>query len=329
MKTAGLIAIAFGMLIAMPTGRSELPERIESLDPRFDAIIPPGSVVERVADGMVWAEGPLWDAGDESLLFSDVPRNAIFRWRPDAGVTLFMERSGYTGDEPFSGREGGSNGLTFDRDGRLVFCQHGNRRVVRLERDGRITVLVDRFQGKRLNSPNDLVYASNGDLYFTDPVFGLPKAFDDPERELSFQGVFRLAATGELTALVTDIRLPNGIGLSPDERTLYVSNSQRSRPVWMAYSLSTAGAVVGERVFADASGWMQPSDGLPDGLKVDRAGNVFATGPGGVNVFAPDGTRLGRVETGVPTGNVAFGPDGTLYIAANHSILRVRMRGAA
>jgi gluconolactonase len=317
------------MLIAMQTRTYESGGRLERLDPRFDALVAPDSVVERVADGMVWAEGPVWDARDGALLFSDVPRNAIFRWHPDAGVTLFMERSGYTSDEPFEGRESGSNGLTFDRDGRLVFCQHGNRRVVRLEKDGRITVLADRFEGQRLNSPNDLVYASNGDLYFTDPIFGLPKAFDDPEKDLSFQAVFRLGATGELTALITDVRLPNGIGLSPDGRTLYVSNSERSRPVWIAYTLSASGAVVGERVFADASGWIQPDDGLPDGLKVDRAGNVFATGPGGVNVFAPDGTRLGRIHTGVPTGNVAFGPDGTLFIAANHSILRVRPRGAA
>ena len=324
MKTVVSWALACGVLIVMPNQTINVVGRIERLDPRFDAIVSPGSVVEKVAQGLVWAEGPLWDPADESLLFSDVPRNAIFRWRPDTGVTLFMARSGYTGDEPFAGREGGSNGLAFDRDGRLVFCQHGNRRVVRREKDGQITVLADRFQGKRFNSPNDLVYASNGDLYFTDPVFGLPKAFDDPEKELPFQGVYRLAATGELTALVTDLRLPNGIGLSPDERTLYVSNSQRSRPVWIAYALSATGAIAGQRLFADASEWMQPSDGLPDGLKVDRAGNVFATGPGGVHVFAPDGTRLGRIETGVPTGNVAFGPKGVLFIAANHWILRVR-----
>ena len=326
MKLVALVTLALCALLIMPPRTTETIGRIERIDSRFDAIVAPGSVIEKVADGLVWAEGPLWDPADRSLLFSDVPRNAIFRWRPDTGVTLFLPRSGYSGDEPFAGREPGSNGLTFDREGRLVFCQHGDRRVVRREKDGTLTVLADRFQGKRLNSPNDLVYASNGDLYFTDPIFGLPKAFDDPDKELPFQGVYRLTAAGQLTAIVTDLRSPNGIGLSPDERTLYVSNSQSSRPIWMAYALSPSGSAPEGRQFAEASAWIRPSSGLPDGLKVDAAGNIFATGPGGVHVFASDGTRLGLIETGVPTGNVAFGPDGVLYIAANHWLLRLRTK---
>ncbi len=326
MKLVALVTLALCALLIMPARTMETLGRIERIDSRFDAIVAPGSVIEKVADGLVWAEGPLWDPADRSLLFSDVPRNAIFRWRPDTGVTLFLPRSGYSGDEPFAGREPGSNGLAFDREGRLVFCQHGDRRVVRREKDGTLTVLADRFQGKRLNSPNDLVYASNGDLYFTDPIFGLPKAFDDPDKELPFQGVYRLTAAGQLTAIVTDLRSPNGIGLSPDERTLYVSNSQSSRPIWMAYALSPSGSAPAGRQFAEASAWIRPSSGLPDGLKVDAAGNIFATGPGGVHVFASDGTRLGLIETGVPTGNVAFGPDGVLYIAANHWLLRLRTK---
>lgn len=319
--TLGLVAVLFG------GGQAPEPVgRIERLDPRLDALIPPGAIVEKVADGLVWAEGPLWDATTHSLLFSDIPRNAILTWRPDEGVSLAMPASGYTGDEPFRGREPGSNGLTFDREGRLVFCQHGNRRIVRRERDGRLTVLADRYDGKRLNSPNDLVYRSNGDLYFTDPPFGLPGAFDDEEKELPFQGVFRLTPGGELTALITDLRSPNGIAFSPDERTLYVSNSQRSRPVWMAYDVRPDGALGSGRQFAEASAWLHPSDGLPDGMKVDRSGHLFATGPGGVHVFAPDGTRLGRIETGVPTGNLAWGEDGVLFIAANHWILRLQTR---
>jgi gluconolactonase len=308
----------------MPPELIETLGRVVRMDPRFDVIVAPGSVIEKVADGLVWAEGPLWDPSDGSLLFSDVPRNSIFRWRADAGVSLFLAGSGYSGDAPFAGREPGSNGLTFDREGRLVFCQHGDRRVVRRENDGRLTVLADRFQGQRLNSPNDLVHASNGDLYFTDPVFGLPEAFEDPHKELPFQGVYRLSATGELTALVTDLGSPNGVGLSPDERTLYVSNAESSRPIWMAYELDASGAVVNARQFAEASAWIGPEAGLPDGLKVDAAGNIFATGPGGVHVFAADGTRLGRIDPGVATANVAFGPDGMLYIAANHWILRLR-----
>jgi gluconolactonase len=279
-----------------------------------------------VAEGLAWAEGPLWDHGTGSLLFSDVPRNAVFRWRPDEGVTLAIPRSGYGGPDPPPRGEPGSNGLAFDRDGRLLLCQHGDRRVVRRERDGTFTVLADRYDGRRFNSPNDLALHPNGDLFFTDPIFGLPGGFDDPDRELDFQGVFRIDRRGGVHAVVTDLRAPNGLGFSPDGRVLYVANSQRSRPVWMAYDVAADGSVSGGRQFAEASAWVQPSDNVPDGLKVDRHGNVFATGPGGVHVFTPDGTRLGRLVVGVPTANVAWGADGMLFIAANHWLLRVQTR---
>jgi gluconolactonase len=298
--------------------------QIERLDARLDALIAPGTPIQKIADGLAWAEGPLWDPRTQSLLFSDVPRNAIFRWHPDEGVTLAIPRSGYTGPDPPPRGEPGSNGLIFDREGRLVLCQHGDRRIVRRERDGSLTVLADRFDGRRLNSPNDLTYHPNGDLYFTDPVFGLPGGFEDPERELDFQGVFRVAADGQVHAVVKDLRAPNGLAFSPDGRVLYVANSQRSRPVWMAYDIDADGRATGARQFAEASAWVQPSDNVPDGMKMDRHGNLFATGPGGVHVFAPDGTRLGRIDVGVPLGNVAWGPDGTLFIAANHWLVRVQ-----
>ncbi len=298
---------------------------IERLDPRFDALIPRDAVIELAADGIEWAEGPLWDASDGSLLFSDVPRNGVFRWKRGNGVTQFLERSGYSGDAPFTGREPGSNGLVFDPEGRLTFCQHGNRGIARREFDGKITVLADRYEGKRLNSPNDLVFKSNGDLYFTDPPFGLPKAFDDPSKELSFQGVFRRTPDGSLAALVADLDAPNGIGFSPDEKTLYVSNAFNQRPIWMAFPVLADGTLGPGRQFADASAYVKPGEGVPDGLKIDKHGNVFAAGPGGVHVFAPDGTRLGRIVTGVPTGNLNWGEDGSvLYIAANHRLLRLR-----
>jgi gluconolactonase len=313
-------------------GGSATVGRIERLDPRLDALIPPGAVVEKIADGNVWTEGPLWDARDGSLLFSDVPRNGIFRWKPGAaGATLFLRDSGYAGAEPFKGAEPGSNGLVFDREGRLVMCQHGNRRIARREHDGRITVLADRFEGRRLNSPNDLVYRSNGDLYFTDPPFGLPGSFDDAHKEVAFQGVYRLTPEGRLNALVRDLEAPNGIGFSPDEKTLYVANAFNPRPIWMAYEVLADGTLGRGRQFAEARAWVKEGEGVPDGLKIDRHGNVFAAAPGGVHVFAPDGTRLGRIETGVKTGNVAWGEDGgTLFIAANHWILRLRTttRGA-
>ncbi len=304
--------------------------RIERLDPRFDSLIPPGAVLERVAGGIVWSEGPLWDPLDRSLLFSDVPRNGVFRWKEGMGVTQVLKGSGYTGPALFAGREPGSNGLAFDREGRLVMCQHGNRRIVRRELDGRETVLADRYQGRRLNSPNDLVFAPNGDLYFTDPPFGLPGTFTDSAKELPFQGVYRLTPDGVLTAEITNLKAPNGIGFSPDGKLLYVSNSDRERPTWMVYPVLEHGTLGTGRQFAEAQAWVRAGEGVADGLKLDKQGNIFAAGPGGIHVFAPDGTRLGRIETGAPTGNLNWGEDGSvLFIAANHSILRLRTATAA
>jgi len=301
--------------------------RIERLDPRFDSLIPPGAVLERVAEGIVWSEGPVWDPNDGSLLFSDVPRNGVFRWKEGRGVTEVLKGSGYTGAALFPGREPGSNGLVFDREGRLVRCQHGNRRIVRRELDGRETLLADRYDGKRLNSPNDLVFGPNGDLYFTDPPFGLPRTFADSAKELPFQGVYRLTPGGVLTAVIKDLKAPNGIGFSPDGKTLYVSNSDRERPTWMAYPVLADGTLGPGLQFAEASAWVKDGEGVADGLKLDEHGNIFAAGPGGIHVFAPDGTRLGRIETGVPTGNLNWGEDGSvLYIAANHWILRLATR---
>jgi len=298
---------------------------IERLDPRLDAIVPPGAAVDRVADGIGWAEGPAWDASAGALLFSDVRGNSILRWRPDDGVATFLAPSGYLGKTPFAGREPGSNGLALDAAGRLLVCQHGERRVVRRELGGALTVLADRYAGRRLNSPNDVVVRPDGAVYFTDPPFGLPASFDDPAKELPFQGVFRLAPDGALAAVVEDLRAPNGLAFSPDGKTLYVSNAESERPVWMAYDVRDDGTVGRGRVFADALAYVKPGEGVPDGMKVDRLGNLFAAGPGGVHVFAPDGARLGRIVTGVPTANVAWGEDGgTLFVAANHEILRLR-----
>jgi gluconolactonase len=300
------------------------PATIERLDPRLDALLAADAAVSVAADGIEWAEGPLWDARLGALLFSDVPRNGIYAWLPEGGVSLFRPKSGYTGAAPFAGREPGSNGLTFDAAGRLVFCQHGDRSIARREDDGRITILASRYQGRRLNSPNDLVYRPNGDLYFTDPPFGLPQSFADPAKELPHQGVYRLTPAGELTLVIADLDAPNGLAFSPDDRTLYVSNAFNARPVWMAYPVRADGTLGPGRRFAEATRYVGPGEGVPDGLKVDAAGNLFAAGPGGVHVFAPDGTRLGRIVTGVPTGNLAWGEDGSvLYIAANHRLLRL------
>lgn len=210
--------------------------------------------------------------------------------------------------------------------GRLVLCEHGDRRIARIEEDGRKTTLVDRYEVKRLNSPNDLVFKSNGDLYFTDPPFGLPKAFDDPRKELDFSGVYRFSTSGKLTLLTKDIKAPNGIAFSPSEKTLYVSNADPKRAVWMAYDVRDDGTISNGRVFFDATAWTKTKKGVPDGIKVDKDGNLFAAGPGGIPVFASDGTHLGSIETGVVTSNCAWGDDGwVLYITASTAVYRIRL----
>jgi gluconolactonase len=291
----------------------------------LDALLAKDAVVQKLADGYAWTEGPVWDKANGRLLFSDIPGNHILAWAAGKGPSQFLKPSGYTGSVPFTGREPGSNGLAYDPQGRLVLCQHGDRRIARLEKDGSFTTLADRYEGKRLNSPNDLVFARNGDILFTDPPYGLPGTFDDPGRELPFTGVYRLGNDGEVTLLVKDHTAPNGLGLSPDGKTLYVANSDPKRAQIVAYPLRADGSVGEGRLFFEMTSWVSKErPGLPDGLKVDVAGNIFATGPGGVHILSPEGELLGSIETGVPTANCAFGDDGrTLYITANTALLRV------
>ena len=299
---------------------------IERFDPRFDRLVARDVLVEPIADGLDWVEGPVWREQTGDLLFSNIPKNAVMRWRSDAGLSVFLQPSGYTGQTPFSGPEPGSNGLTLDAEGRLVLCEHGDRRVTRLEPDGTKIVLADRFEGKRLNSPNDAVFGPDGALYFTDPPFGLPKSFEDPTKELPFQGVYRRAADGTLTALVRELRAPNGIAFSPNGQTMYISNADRSHAIWMAYEVLEGGRVGRGRLFASAQAFVAGRPGAPDGLKVDRAGNLFAAGPGGIYVFAADGSHLGTILLNQPTGNCAWGEDGsTLFITSNKTVYRARL----
>ncbi len=300
--------------------------RIERLDPRFDALVPPDARLEVLAEGFAWLEGPAWDRAAGHLLFSDIPANTIHRWHPKDAVSVFMTPSGYTGSEPFPGREPGSNGLTFDGQGRLIIAEHGDRRLRRLEPDGAKTTLASRYQGRRLNSPNDAVVKSNGDIYFTDPPFGLPKTFDDPGKELPHQGVYRLTTDGTLSLLEASIRAPNGIAFSPDETVLYLTDVDPMRPAWLAYDVQPDGSITGGRVFHDAGTLTETRAGAPDGITVDADGNLYGAGPEGIYVFAPDGTHLGTVFTGVPTGNLAWGADGsTLFITADTRLLRMRL----
>jgi gluconolactonase len=324
--SAGLL----GGLLAVTATAAE-PEKtavyatLESRDPRFDRLVAPGTRIEKIADDLKWSEGPVWDARTATLLFSDIPRNRVMQWHADKGASVFLERSGYTGAAPFTGYEPGSNGLTFDLQARLTLCQHGDRRVSRREPDGAFTALATHFEGKRLNSPNDLAFDTRGNLYFTDPPYGLPGTFKDPDKELPFQGVYRVAGDGKVTLLTKELEAPNGLAFSPDYKTLYVANSQAHAPIWKAFPVKADGTLGASRLFFDSIKLHRPGDGVPDGLKLDDHGNLFATGPGGVLVIAPDGTLLGRIVTGVPTANVAWGEDGaTLFVTANHRVLRLR-----
>jgi gluconolactonase len=299
---------------------------IERIDPRFDQLVPRDARVERLAEGFDWSEGPVWDKKGDYLLFSDVPLNTVFKWQEGKGVSIFLKPSGYTGSVPRGG-EPGSNGLLMDSQGRLILCQHGDRRVARLDQDGKFTTLADRYMGKRFNSPNDGVYKSNGDLYFTDPPYGLIGLNKDPAKEMEFNGVYRISASdGTVTLITKEMTFPNGIALSPDEKTLYVANSDRDKAIWMAFPLKEDGTVGEGRVFADVTSSVPTKKGLPDGLKVDSAGNLFATGPGGVLVFAADGSHLGTFSTGEATANCGWGEDGSvLYITADMFLGRVRL----
>jgi gluconolactonase len=315
----------FGGMIVTANAADTVYATLESLDKRFDALIPADTKIEKIADDLLWSEGPLWDSRTRSLLFSDIPRNRIMRWNEDKGVSVFLERSGYTGATPFTGREPGSNGLTFDPQGLLTLCQHGDRRVATRSADGTMKPLAVSYNGKRLNSPNDLVFDDRGNLWFTDPPYGLPGTFKDPGKELDFQGVYRVAPGGNVTLMTKELEAPNGLAFAPGFKTLYVANSQSEAPIWKAFPVKPDGTLGASRVFFDAAKLRKDGDGNPDGLKVDVHGNVFATGPGGVLVLTPDGALLGRILTGVPTANVAFGEDGaTLFITANHRVLRLR-----
>lgn len=304
---------------------TEVIGTIERLDPRFDQLVPEGAKMEKIAEGFIWTEGALWSKADQALLFSDIPNNVVMKWKEGEGTSEHVKPSGYTGERERGGKPGdepGSNGLAFDAQGRLILCQHGDRRVVRIEKDGTRTVLADRYRGKRLNSPNDLTIHPNGDVFFTDPPYGLAQ-WDT--RELDFTGVYRISAKdGQLHLVSRDLR-PNGIALSPDAKKLYVTNGR----TWMAFPVSEDGSTGEGKVFVDTREWnvSRAVGGGIDGMKVDSNGNIFATGPGGVCVMAPDGTLLGRFLTGDRTANLCFGgEDGrTLFVCVNHRIGRVRV----
>jgi gluconolactonase len=298
---------------------------VEKLDPALDGLIAPDTKIEVIAEGFRWTEGPAWNAKTNELLFSDIPNNVIHAWSDEKGLRVFMKPSGYTGISDY-GKESGSNGLTFDQYGRLLLAEHGDRRIsVLLKNGGKITV-ADRYRGRLLNSPNDLVVHSSDAVYFTDPIYGLPGGENDDARELTFCGVFRTTFDGNITLITKDIERPNGIALSHDEKTLFVANSHKGKFNVYSFQLREDGSAGEMNLFFDAN--KLEGKGSTDGLKVDSAGNVWTTGPGGLLIVSKEGKLLGRVLTHQPTSNVAFGgPDGkTVFLTANDRIMRFKRK---
>ncbi|MFI5152436.1 MAG: SMP-30/gluconolactonase/LRE family protein [Chitinophagales bacterium] len=298
--------------------------KIIRIDPRFDDLIGKDASLEILADSFAWSEGPAWVKAGNYLLFSDIPNNSIFKWSESEGLSLFLKPSGYTGRLPYS-KEPGSNGLIINHDGQLVACEHGDRRIsaMPLALGGKRT-LADNYQGKKLNSPNDIVQRSNGDYYFTDPYYGLPKREKD-SLETGVTGVYRISKNGTVTLLISNL-LPNGLAFSPDEKILYVGQSDPNKPIIMSYPVLADGNLGQGKIFFDESPYIkQGLQGVPDGMKIDKKGNIFTTGPGGILVIDPSGKILGRIETTQPTANCTWGDDGsTLYITANMYLCRVR-----
>jgi gluconolactonase len=294
---------------------------IVRLDPAIDSIVPKDAQIEKVAGDFQFTEGPLWRP-DGHLWFSDVVGNLVRSITPSGQVTVLIENSGGQSSAP-PGSFIGSNGMIADKDGFVLLCQHTDRRIVRVAKDLKMAPYLEKYEGKRFNSPNDLVYKSDGTLYFTDPPYGLLKQDDDPAKELKFNGVFRYAG-GKLQVVVKDLTRPNGLAFSPDEKTLYVANSDEKRKVWMRYDVAADGTVSNGRVFADVTA--ETADGLPDGMKVDVQGNIYASGPGGLWVFSPEGKHLGTIKPPETPANCNWADDGkTLYITARTSVYRIRV----
>lgn len=309
---------------AMASGSSPDVGKIVRLSPEVDAIVPADAKVEQVATITGgFGEGPIWTR-EGYLLFSDIPGNAIMKLTPDGKLSVFRKPSGYDGKDAPPGAFVGSNGLTLDKQGRLIICEQGNRRVTRLEKDGKITVLADHYEGKRFSSPNDVVVKSDGAVYFTDPPHGLAKEDDDPAKELKFNGVYRVAG-GKVQLLTTELNRPNGIAFTPDEKYLYLGNSSSKRRLWMRFEVQPDGSLANGKVFVEATS--SPEEGVPDGMKVDKKGNIYAAGPGGLWLMSPQGKHIGTIVLPSAPSNCNWGDkDGkTLYITTGIGVYRVRL----
>ncbi|MBZ5633732.1 MAG: SMP-30/gluconolactonase/LRE family protein [Acidobacteriia bacterium] len=307
---------------------SEVNVEVVRLDPSIDAIVPPNPKIYKLADGFQFTEGPIWVRDGGYLLFSDPNANTMYKYKPDSGnsageLSVFRTPSGYSGADIAEYGQPGSNGLTLDPQGRLTINEHGNHRVSRLENDGSLTVLADKYEGKRLNSPNDLVYRSDGTLFFTDPPFGLPKFFDDPRKELPYSGVFSVYK-GKVQLASTDLKGPNGIAFSPDEKYLYVTNWDEKKKIIMRYDVQPDGTLKSGSLFFDMTS--TPGEDALDGMKVDQQGNLYVSGPGGLWILSAGGKHLGTIIAPKHPHNMAWGDDGkTLYLCARSGLYRMRL----
>jgi len=318
--------IAFLTCTAMAQKSYPTMGKIVYEDPSFEKLLSKDAKIEVLASGFEWSEGPVWVKDGGYLLFSDVPKNKVYKWDEKEGLSVFLEPSGYTGRGVYSD-EPGSNGLIIDQKGRLVSCEHGDRRIsaMPLNIGGKVT-LADNFEGKRFNSPNDVVQHRNGDYYFTDPPYGLAKKHEDTTREIPQFGVYRIHQDGKVTMQVSDLSRPNGLAFSPDGKILYVAQSDPEKSIWMAYPLDANGnAGKGKLVYDATAMGKRGVPGLPDGLKIDRDGNLWSSGPGGMLIISPAGKLLGRIEMEELTSNCAWGNDGsTLYMTVDGYVCRIK-----
>ncbi|HYM93171.1 MAG TPA: SMP-30/gluconolactonase/LRE family protein [Chitinophagaceae bacterium] len=303
---------------------------IERLDPALDSIISPGAQAEIIADSFVWSEGPVWVESQKMLLVSDVKKNTVYKWTEEKGKEVYLTPSGYTGTIPRGG-EMGSNGLTLDNNGNLVLCQDGDRQMGRMDApldkpEAKYVVLANNYKGKKFNSPNDLVFNSNGELFFTDPPYGLENGMIDPKKEIPFQGVYKVKANGEVILLLDSLTRPNGIAFLSGQKQIVIANSDPDKPNWYIYDVK-GDSLANGRIFYSAAGYDRSLKGLPDGMKVDKNGNVFAAGPGGFYFFNSNGKLLGELKVPDAPSNCALSTDQkTLYMTNDMQVLRLKMR---
>jgi gluconolactonase len=315
-------------------GKDSAIGKVELYDASAADIIDSNAVIEVLGRHYIWSEGPVWVPSKQMLLFSDVRANKIYKWDGKDTPVVYLTPSGYT-DTAYRAGENGSNGLTLDRNGKLLLCQSGNRVVARMDASldspaPVFSVLAPNYQGKKFNSPNDLVTDSRNNIYFTDPIYGLPKRENDPTREMNFEGVYRVGTDGHVTLLIDSISRPNGIALSKDEKILYLGSTDDRHPGWYAYQIDSNGHILGGGSLLDATGMREKAMVKQggDGFKLDKDGNLFAAGPDGINIISPAGKRLGLIKIyNRPVSNCAFNETkDVLYITADDLLLRVRLR---